>query len=324
MNRLIAQATRQVVVAGLALAMGLAHAQDWPSRPIKVVLGVAPGGLIDVSARLLAADLATKLGQPVLVENRPGANTTIGANAVVQAQGDGYTFFYGGVMSASPVFVKNNAVDATTQLKPVSMVLSAPFFLMVNSKKVPAKTFQELVDYSKKNPDALNFTDGAPLSTMVMYAIAARSGLKFTPIPYKGSAPSMQALIAGEAQIALDTVPNYIQHIHVGTVRPLLNTSNARYPQLPNVPTTSDVKGLDLNAASVLSMWAPKSTPDAIVKKMSVAIAELAKDEAFRTKFRVSTNVDPIGSTPEELLRSIQADKDLYTQVAKQVGFAPQ
>lgn len=310
-------------VASIALTLGIAHAQTWPTKPIKIILGVAPGGLIDLSARIMATELGTKLGQPVIIDNRPGANTTIGANAVVQAPGDGYTFFYGGVMSASPVFVKTNSVDVTTQLKPVSLVLSSPFFLVVNSK-VPVKTFQELVDYSKKHPDELNFADGAPLSTMVMYAIASRSGLKFTPIPYKGSGPSLTALISGEVQMTLDTVPNYVQHIQAGTVKPLLNTSTTKYAPLPDVATTADVKGLNLNAASVLSLWAPKSTPDDIVKKVSAAIAAMAKDPAFREKFRKSTNVDPVGSTPEELLSSVQADKALYTQVTKQVGFVPQ
>lgn len=310
-------------VAGIALTLGIAHAQTWPTKPIKIILGVAPGGLIDLSARIMATELGNKLGQPVIIDNRPGANTTIGANAVVQAPGDGYTFFYGGVMSASPVFVKTNSVDVTTQLKPVSLVLSSPFFLVVNSK-VPVKTFQELVDYSKKHPDELNFADGAPLSTMVMYAIASRSGLKFTPIPYKGSGPSLTALISGEVQMTLDTVPNYVQHIQAGTVKPLLNTSTTKYAPLPDVATTADVKGLNLNAASVLSLWAPKSTPDEIVKKVSAAIAAMSRDPAFREKFRKSTNVDPVGSTPEELLSSVQADKALYTQVTKQVGFVPQ
>lgn len=323
MRKLFTSLAKLTVMAGAALAVAGAQAQAWPSRPIKLILGVAPGGLIDVSARLLATDLSAKLGQPVIVDNRPGANTTIGAQAVVQAPGDGYTFFYGGLMSASPVFVKNNAVDATTQLKPVSLVLSAPFFLMVNSK-VPVKTFEELVEYSKKNPDKLNYADGAPLSTMVMHSIASRSGMKFVPIPYKGSAPSLGALISGEVQMALDTVPNYVQHIQAGTVRAVLNTSNARTPILPEVPSTADVKGLNLNAASVLSMWAPKATPDEVVQKMSAAIASLAKDEGFRAKFRKATNVDPVGSTPEELLRSLQADKALYSDVAKQVGYVPQ
>lgn len=323
MKKLFITFAKLAVAAGVSFTFANAHAQSWPNKPIKLILGVAPGGLIDLSARLLATELGAKLGQSVIVDNRPGANTTIGANAVVQAPGDGYTFFYGGVMSASPVFVKNNAVDVTTQLKPVSLVLSSPFFLVVNSK-VPAKNFQELVEYSKKNPDALNFADGAPLSTMVMYAIANKTGLKFTPIPYKGSGPSLQALISGEVQMNLDTVPNYVQHIQAGTVRPLLNTSTVRYSALPDVATAADVKGLNLNAASVLSMWAPKSTPDDIVKKVSATIAAIAKDPSFREKFLKATNVDPIGSTPAELLSAIQADKALYAQITKQVGYVPQ
>ncbi len=323
MKKVMNQIAKLVMVAGTVLALGSAQAQDWPARPIKFILGVAPGGLQDASARLLATELSKRLGQPIVVENRPGANTTIGANAVVQAQGDGYTFFYGGAMSASPVFVKNNAVDLVTQLKPVSLVLAAPFFLLVNSK-VPANTLQELVDYSKKHPNELNFGDGAPLSTVVMHAIASRAGLTFTSIPYKGSAPSFAALLAGDVQMTLDTVPAYIQHIQSGRVRALVNTSNARYPQLPDVPSAADVKGLNINAASVLSLWAPKSTPDAITRKVSSEIASLSRNADFRTRFKAATNVEPVGSTPEELLSSVQADRALYTQVAKQIGYVPQ
>lgn len=316
--------SKLTALASCAFAVASAHAQDWPAKPIKIILGVSPGGLIDTSARLLGTELSAKLGQPVIVENRPGANTTIGANAAASAPGDGYTFFYGGLMSASPVFVKNNAVDAATQLKPVSIVLSAPFFLFVNSK-VPAKNIDELLAYSNQHPKALNFGDGAPLSTMVMHAVASRIGLTYTPIPYKGSAPSAAALLAGDIQMTLDTAPPYIQHVKAGTVRVMLNTSNGRSPLFPDAPAVAEVKkGAELNAASVLSMWAPNSTPDAIVNRMSSEIAALSRNPEFRAKFRASTAVDPIGSTPAELLKSFLADKALYTEAAKQTGFVPQ
>lgn len=148
---------------------------DYPKRPIRLILGVAPGGLIDVTARLLAESLSPRLGQPIVVENKPGGNTTIGANAVRTAAPDGDTFFYGGVMSASPIFVKNQPVDFVTQMKPVSLVLSVPFYLLVNTSKVPAKTMPELVAYSKQHD--LFYADAAPLSTVVMYAIGERTGL---------------------------------------------------------------------------------------------------------------------------------------------------
>lgn len=324
MKRLSTRIAKLTLLAGATLGMVAAQAQAWPNKPIKVILGVAPGGLIDTSMRVLATDLSLKLGQPIVIENKPGASTTIGANAVVQAAPDGYTFFYGGVMSASPVFVKNNAVDAVTQLKPVSLVLSAPFFLFMNSK-VPAKNIDELVAYSKQNPNQLNFGDGAPLSSMVMHAVASRIGLTYTPIPYKGSAPSAQALLSGDVQMTMDTAPPYIQHAQAGTVIPLVNTGTGRSPIFPNVPSVSEAKkGVTLNAASVLSMWAPKDTPDAIVQRMSREIAALSKDSDFKTKFRAATQVDPIGSTPAELHKVIEGDRALYTEVARQTGFQPQ
>ncbi len=308
----------------MCIAATAANAQsDYPQKPIHLILGVSPGGLIDTSARLTATYLSARLKQQIIVENRPGASTTIGANAVLKAAPDGYTLFYGGVMSASPIFVKNNAVDFVTQMKPVSLVLSAPFFLLV-SANVPVKTMPELVTWSKAHPGKLNFADGAAAGTMVMYAIAERTGLSFTAIPYKGSAPSLNALVSGEVDLTLDTVPNYVQYIKIGKVRSVMNTGPARAAVLPDVPAASEIKGMDFNAASVLSLWAPPGTPDAVVKRLSTEIAALAKDAEFREKFRASTQVDPIGAGPAELLRTIEADKALYGRVAKQIDYHPQ
>jgi tripartite-type tricarboxylate transporter receptor subunit TctC len=312
------------VGASAVLAPSLARAQAYPERPIRMVLGVAPGGLIDVTARLVASHLGARLGQSIIVDNRPGANTTIAANLVVQAPADGYTLFYGGAMSASPIFVKNNAVDFLTQLKPVSMVVSAPFYLLV-SAKVPAKTFEELVAWSKQKPGKLNFADGAATSTMLMHAFAGRTGLDFTPIPYKGSAPSLAALLSGEVDMSLDTVPNYVPHIERGTIRALLNSTGKRSAVLPNVPAATEIKGVDFTAASNLSLWAPRNTPDSIIRKLSTEIAALARNPEFVSKYRAATNnLDPVLSSPDELYRWIDGDRKLYSDVARQMKYEPQ
>lgn len=295
----------------------------YPSKPIRIILGVAPGGLIDVSARLVGAQLSPRLGQPVIIDNRPGAATTIAANAVLKAAPDGYTFFYGGAMSASPIFVKNGAVDFVTQMKPVSQTLSAPFYLML-STQVPAATIPELVAYSKKNPGRLNQADMSPASTMVLHAIAERNGLDFTPIPYKGSAPALTALISGEVEMVLDTVPNYLQHIKTGKVRAIMNTGRTRMPALPEVPSGIEAKVIEFSTGSMFGLWAPPGTPDAIVKRVSDEVAALSKDPAFIAKFREATQSDPIGSTPAELLKVVEADKAMYERVAKRVGYQPQ
>jgi tripartite-type tricarboxylate transporter receptor subunit TctC len=208
-------------------------------------------------------------------------------------------------------------------MKPVSRLLSAPFFLLT-STKVPAKTMQELVAYSKQNPGKLNYADGAPLSAVVMHAIGERTGLSYTPVPYKGSAPSLTALIAGEVDMALDTVPNYLQHIKTGKVQAVMNTAKTRAPILPDVQAGAEVKGMDFEAASVLSFWAPPGTPDAIVDRLSKAIAKVASNPEYREKFRAATQVDPSPSTPAELLKAIESDKALYSGVAKRMKYEPQ
>lgn len=309
-------------VVGLVPVTSSAQA-SYPTKPIRIIVGVAPGGLIDVTARLAASYLSPRIGQPIVVENRPGANTTIAANAVLRAAPDGYTLFYGGAMSSSPIFVKNGAVDFVKQMKPVSLLVSAPFYMMVNSK-VPATNVQELIAYSKKNPGKLNFADGAPASTLVMHAIAERSGLTFTPIPYKGSAPSLNAVIADEVDMTIDTVPNYIPHIQSGKVRAVMSTGRARSAGLPGVPTGTEEKVIDFNAASVLALWAPPGTPDTVAQRLSSEIVAITKNPEFLTKFRAVTQTDPVGSTPAELLKVVEADNALFGGVAKRIKYEPQ
>ena len=321
----IARTVCGLLAAGaIALAPLAAAAQGaYPNRPLRIVVGVSPGGLIDVTVRLTGSYLSQRLGQPVVIENRPGANTTIAANAVLNAPADGYTFFYGGAMSASPIFSKHQPVDFVKQMKPVSVVVSAPFYLLVSSK-VPATTIQELVAYSKQNPGKLNFAQTTPHTTLVMHAIAERTGLTFTPIPFKGSAPAMSALVAEQVDMTLDTVPNYVPHIKSGKVRALMGTGAARLAALPEVPTGSEAKIIEFTTGSVFTLWAPPGTPDAIAQRISSEIASIAKDAGFREKFRAAAQVDPIGSTPAELLDAVASDYALIGGVAKRVGFTPE
>jgi tripartite-type tricarboxylate transporter receptor subunit TctC len=324
MKRIASMAWGLVAAATFtALPMAASAQTDYPAKPIRIIVGVAPGGLIDATARITASYLGTRLRQTLIIENRAGANTTLAANAVLKAPADGYTFFYGGAMSASPIFVKHGAVDFVSQMKPVSLVVAAPFYLLVNSK-VPATSTQALIAYSKQHPGKLNFADNAPASTLVMHAIAERTGLDFTTIPYKGSAPSLNALIADEVDLVLDTVPNYMPHIKTGKVKPLMSTGRARSQALPDVPTGTELKVIDFNAGSMFGLWAPPGTPDAIVKRVGDEIAAIAKNPEFVAKFRDITQVEPVGSTPAELLKVVEADKALFTSVAKRIGFEPQ
>jgi tripartite-type tricarboxylate transporter receptor subunit TctC len=312
-----------VAAATIGLLPLLASAQtDYPNKPIRFILGVSPGGLIDASARLIASYLSPRLNQQVIVENRPGAATTIAANAVLRADPDGYTYFYGGAMSASPIFLKNGAVDFVAQMKPVSQTLFAPFYLVVNSK-VPANTIQELAAYSKQNPGKLNLADISPVTTMVVHAIAEQTGLDFTPIQYKGSAPALIALIGGEVDMVLDTVPNYVQHITAGKMRALMSTGRTRMPTLPDVPTGLEGKLIDFTTGSSFGIWAPPGTPDAIIKRLSDEMAVIAKNPEFIAKYHQTTRVDPMATSPAELLKAIDSDRALYGRVAKKIGFDP-
>jgi len=296
---------------------------NYPDKPIHFVVGVAPGGLIDVSARIIASQLSTRLGQQVLVENKPGASTAIAANDVLRAKPDGYTFFYGGAMSASPILLKQSAVDIPAQMKPVTQTLFAPYYLIVSSR-LPVRTLPELAAYSKKNPGKLNLADISPVTTMVAHAIGEQVGLDFTPVPYKGSAPGLVALLAGEVDMVVDTSPNYLQHIKAGKMRALISTGRARTTALPDVPTGIEAKVIDFSTGSVFGVWAPAGTPDAIIKRLSDEMATIAKDQGYIAKFREATQGDPLGTSPTELFKAVDSDRALYSRVAKRIGFQPQ
>ena len=157
-----------------------------------------------------------------------------------------------------------------------------------------------------------------------MHAIAEQSGLDFTPIPYKGSAPAMTALIAGEVDFVLDTVPNYMQYIKMGKIRALMNTGLARMQTLPDVPTGIEAKAIDFSTGSMFGIWAPPGVPESILKRINDEWAAAAKDPEVIAKYREATQVEPLATLPSELLKVVEADRALDSHVAKKIAYEPQ
>ena len=182
----------------------------------------------------------------------------------------------------------------------------------------------DLIAYGAQNPGKINFADSAPLALMAMSAIGNRTGLTFTAIPYKGSAPSLTALIAGEIDMVLDTVPNYDQYIKAGKVLPLMHTGRERDKAYPNVPAGTEVNGINFTAMSVQSIWAPAGRPDAVIDKLYREISAACADPEFRKSFYETTRIELSTTGPVELLKAVEADKTLYTAVAKQIKYEPQ
>src|ERR1700726_4973185 len=223
-----------------ALAIGAAQAQDYPSRPVKVIVPTPPGGPVDVIARITANYLQTALGKAMVVENRAGAGNTIGSKDAAEATPDGYTLLYSAAsgLIIAPLLHPDAGYDPLTSYDPVALVGASPSILVVNPA-VPAKTVQELVAYAKANPGKVNFSSGGVgvLPHLIGELFKARAGIDIVHVPYKGGGPSVTDLIAGNVQMTFEGASVLLPLIEAGKLRALAVTTPKRIAQLPDVPT---------------------------------------------------------------------------------------
>jgi tripartite-type tricarboxylate transporter receptor subunit TctC len=290
--------TKRVILAGL-MAAGVVltaaapvAAQSYPSKPIKMIVPFPPGGPIDVMGRLVAERMTQALGQNVIIENRPGAGATIGSRAVAAAEPDGYTLLFGssGSLAVTPALLKNAGYDPIKSFVPVAMVSSGALLLAANPS-VPGKTVKEFVDYVKANPGKLNYGSGLGTPPHIAWGLfTLTTGTKVVYIPYKGAAPAITDLLAGQTHFIIDAPGVLIPHIQSGKLRALAVTSPARIPALPDVPTMVESGYPDF----VMTFWtgvvAPAGTPAAIVDMLNKAINDglsTKEMQASLARFRV-------------------------------------
>jgi tripartite-type tricarboxylate transporter receptor subunit TctC len=311
-----------ICVAALLFAMssaGLAQ-NDYPSRSIKIVVPLPPGGVADIVPRLIAEKLAARWAQPVIIENRPGAALNIGAEAVARAEPDGYTLLATppGPLVVSQHFFPKLAFDPRTFV-PVSIMVNVPAVLVANPK-VPVSTFAQLVAYAKSNPNKLSYGSPGTGNTpqLAMEMLMATAGIRFLHVPYQGLAPALRDLLAGHVDVMIDNLGNVLEHINGDRLKLIAATTEARLPQFPNVPTIAEtfpgVAHMDWFA-----VVAPAKTPPAIVAKLSQAIAEVLKlpDIAKRMS---EFNVTPVGSSPAEAAALIKQESARWQQVIAAAG----
>ncbi len=308
----------------LACALALpAFADTWPSKPIHVVIGFPPGGGIDLVARILAPKLQEILGQPIIVDNRPGANGIVGMDLVARAPADGYTFFFGtsGNYCVSPTFTPGATVRAS-DLAPVSEVVSTPFLIYVNPS-VPANTLGEFIAYVKAHPGAVNYSSsgsgGAPhLATELLNQA---TGMKTVHVPYKGSAPAMADLIGGQVQYQIDAIAVGLPHVKAGKVKALATTGPDRLALLPDVPRVEDtVPGFVV--VNWYGMSAPAATPRDVIVRFQQALVAAMQDKAIRDKLEALATT-PVGSTPEALAALITRETTLWGDVIRKANIKP-
>lgn len=315
-------AIRRYALAGAALSLAalwpaLSLAQGaWPSKAVRIVVPYAPGGANDILARVVAEKLAPALGQPVLVENKPGAGAAVGTEFVVKSAPDGYTLLMAasGPIVFNPALVPKLAYNPITDLAPISLAGTFPMLLAVNEAS-PAKTFTELVALSKANADKSNYAYPSASFQLVMELVKAKSGLKALNVPYQGSAPSINAVLTQEVQMTLIDSGPIAALVKSGKLRALAVTSEQRLASYPQVPTLKE-QGIDLAVNFWSGLLAPAGTPAPIIKRLQEEVARImALPDVVERMAKL--DIRPVGGTSADFAKTIATEIPLWKQVAK-------
>ena len=311
----------RLVFALAALLPGLAAAQAWPSKPVKIVVPFVAGGATDVVARLLAQKLADAWGQSVVVENRGGAGGNIGADVVAKSPADGYTLLMtsGSIVTANPHLYKAMPFDAARDLVAITNVASGPQVIAV-SANVPAKDLRELIAYAKANPKKLNFGSAGIGSQTHLAAenFAYSAGVDLTHVPYKGEAAAITDLLGGQIQLATPNFGAAINFIKEGKLRALAVTSRERNPQLPDVPAAAEViPGFE--NSGWFGLMAPAGTPRDVIERIHRDSATILLSDEFRAKLQQQGMV-PVANSPADFAAAIREESARWAKVIRERG----
>lgn len=272
---------------GLALATTTASADTWPSKPITFIVPTAPAGSTDIMARMVGEPLQRALGQPVVVDNRPGASGNIGTEAVARAAPDGYTLLmqYSGYHVGNPSLYPQLKWSPSKDFVPVAMVMRAPHVVAV-SGKLPGSSMKELIEHGKKKEGGLFYASSGngSIQHIAGELLSRQAKQPMTHVPYKGSGPAINDLIAGNVDMFITTPPSVIGHIASGRMKALAYTGSKRHPSMPNVPTSAEAGLPGYEVESWFAVFAPARTPPEVVAKLSAEIKKIVESESFRKK----------------------------------------
>lgn len=324
MTRIQRAAAGAMAAAGLLLAPALAQAQsDYPNKPIKLIVGFAPGGSTDIVGRIVAQKLTERLGQPVVVENRAGAGGTIGANLTAKAAPDGYTLTLGTTTThaiAAGAYSKL-PYNPVTDFTPISLVAITPYLLVVN-QQVPAKTLPEFVALAKSNAGKMNYASAGngTATHLAMEMLKDAAKIDLVHVPYKGNAPADVAILAGEVQTVFGSMPALLQNVKAGKVQPIAVGTTRRSPALPDVPTVAEQGFPGFDAALWLGVFGPANMPKPVVDRLHKEILAIVATPDFKAAMDAN-GAEPISSaTPDELREMLRGQVDKYVKITKQVG----
>jgi tripartite-type tricarboxylate transporter receptor subunit TctC len=302
------------------LAIGRASAADYPTRPVKWVVGYPPGGATDIIARLIGQRLSEKLGQQFVIENKPGAGNNIGTESVVNAEPDGYT-----VLLVNPANFINTSLYANLKfnfprdIAPIASFQRVPNVMTVN-KDVPAKNVAEFIEYVKANPGKVNMASSGNGTSVHLSGemFMAMTGAKMQHVPYRGAAPAITDMLGGQVQVIFDNMPSIIQHIRSGALRALGVTTAERSPLLPDVQAVGEtVKGYE--ASALFGMGAPKNMPKELIAKLNGEINAILAEPDMKNRL-VELGGEPLIQTPEKFGADIVAETDKWKKVVEFAG----
>ncbi len=316
---------RWLAFAALALStVASAQAQTWPTKAVRIVVPFPPGGTTDIVARAIGVELQKMWQHPVIIENRPGAGGNIGADLVAKAAPDGYTLLMGTVGTHAinkALFEQNSAkmpFDPVKDFVPITLAAGVPNVMVINPK-LPVNSVSEFIVYAKARPGQLNMASSGNGTSIHLSGELFKTvtGVYMVHFPYRGSAPAITDLIAGNMNVMFDNLPSALPHIKSGRLKALAVTSRTRSPALPDVPTIEEAAGLKgFDASSWFGLFAPAGTPRAIVDKIQADVAKALAQPDVRERF-VAQGADPGGNTPEQFAAFIRAETEKWTRVVK-------
>jgi tripartite-type tricarboxylate transporter receptor subunit TctC len=309
-------------VAALAVLFSLAAAaQDYPSRPVRIVVPYSPGGFVDVPARLLAPRLAAALGKPFYVENKPGAGGTIGADAVAKSAPDGHTLLFAGTPHViNPWLYKGLPYDWLKDFAPVTLVARGPYALVVNPQ-LGVGSVRELIAAAKAKPGRIDYASSGNGSAqhLVCALFASMAGIELNHIPYKGSGSALQDLLSGQVKVSFAGIPNVLSQVKAGRLRALAVTTPRRWSELPDVPTLAEAGVPGYEATLWIAILAPAGTPPEIVRRLNAETGGALREPAVQRSLRAA-GVLPSLLGPVELGAFLRAEHDKWGKVVRATG----
>lgn len=308
----------------LALVTGLgipsqSFSSSYPSKSIRLVVPYPPGGSADVLARALGQQLSLSLDQPVVVENKPGAGTAIGAKVVAQSPADGYTLLIGTVSShaMNPALTKNIGYDPITDFTAIAPLASIPFVLLANPK-LPARSLEELIKLARQQPGKLNYSSaGKGTSNHLageMFELAAK--VQIVHIPYRGSAPALNGLLSGEVELMFDLVTTAVPHVKAGSARALAITAQHRSPLLPDVPTVSELGMRSLELSAWFGLFGPRDLPGDVREVLGREVGKIVESPGFRERLQ-GLGASPMNLTPAQFSDFVVSERNRWSQLIK-------